>query len=115
MTIPMTAPALLIEVSPSHDLEGGDLGNAANLEDAIGAILNIDETYLLTSLRHTIDTIGEAFKPKEGGIDESEVKFGIKVNASGNVFVAAMSADVTLEITLKWKRDAAVLLSKVQE
>jgi len=115
MTAPMTAPALLIEVSTSHDFEGGDLGNAAGpAAAAIGAILSIDETYLLTSLRHTIDTIGEAFKPREGGIDESEVKFGVKVNTSGNVFVAAMSADVTLEVTLKWKREAAVLVPKVQ-
>jgi hypothetical protein len=58
---------------------------------------------VINAMSDTIDAIAEAFRPKPGGPESCQLKFGIKIAAAGNLILAKMGTDVSLEVTLTWK------------
>ena len=44
-------------------------------------------------------------RPTKGGPAETELEFGIKINADGNVVLARTGADVHLTLKVRWNRE----------
>jgi hypothetical protein len=66
-------------------------------------VKNIPVETVINAMSDTIDAIAGAFRPRPGGPESCQLKFGVKIAAQGNLILAKMGTDVSLEITLTWK------------
>lgn len=124
MTV-VSRPTLLIEVTaqdvalapapgdalPPPPDDGGHY--SADGRSPVRAVLDrlapvaVDTAAVVAAVSETLDSLAAAFRPRKGGPAGCEVKFGLKVSGSGNVILAKMGTEVTLEVKLTWNREDA--------
>lgn len=51
-----------------------------------------------------VDSVADAVKPKADGPESCQVKFALKITGNGNVILAKMGSEISLEVTITWKR-----------
>lgn len=78
----------------NSSLPGGQVAGYASL------VVN----QLSASIQEVIDAVAEAVKPSATGPESCQVKFGLKVSGQGNVILAKMGSELTMEVTVTWKR-----------
>ena len=100
---------LKVEVGISEPLldSGGHMGGGAArlLQNAVEQLTYVDIDALVASISVTIEDLTEAFRPKPGGPESCEVKFGFKVGGSGDIILAKIDSEVNIEVKLTWKRE----------
>lgn len=70
----------------------------------LAGLAEIPGEKLVDSIRETVDLIGKAFTPHEGGPESCEIKFGLKITAGGTVVLAQVGTELNLEVSVTWKR-----------
>lgn len=100
---------LQVEVDvPADDKEGPSSTRYSNRTEIstfmVRQVKDIPVETMINAMSETIDAIAEAFRPKPGGPESCQLKFGIKIAAQGNLILAKMGTDVSLEVTLTWKQ-----------
>lgn len=121
-----TKATLLVEVSPHESAlvppsgeelsrspddggffaaEGRSSTTKSALERFVPVAMDVDA--IVAAVSQTVESLAEAFRPKEGGPASCEVKFGLEVSGSGNVILAKMGSKVNLEVKLTWNREGA--------
>ena len=60
--------------------------------------------HLSSAIQEVIDTVAAAVKPSATGPESCQVKFALKVSGQGNVILAKMGSELTMEVTVTWKR-----------
>ena len=71
---------------------------------AVAGLADIPGQALVDSIRDTVELIGKTFTPDKDGPESCEIKFGLKISASGNVVLAQMGSELNLEVSVTWKR-----------
>lgn len=93
---------LLIEVSPVAGSE--PTSTVSRAQDAVTDAFQRAQTAIVAVASSTVDLVGrmgqQAVCP-----DQVEVKFGLKISAQGNVILAGVSGEATLEVTLLYNSD----------
>lgn len=60
--------------------------------------------HLSSAIQEVIDTVAAAVKPSAAGPKSCQVKFALKVSGQGNVILAKMGSELTMEVTVTWER-----------
>lgn len=108
-----TDKSISIEVArPATESKDRRRVSGGAIQGVVKDVIKVNLKDWMESLQETVKDVGAAFKPVVGGPETTEVKFGVKVDAKGKVFLAEVGADVTLEVKLVWKRETAPATSK---
>jgi len=59
---------------------------------------------LSSAIQEAIDTIAQTVKPSADGPESCQIKFGLNVSGQGNVILAKMGSELSMEVTITWKR-----------
>lgn len=86
------------------DIGPGNLEGRGNMVKAMQGYVSIAAETLSNELQDMIDTVAEVLKPREGGPESCQAKFGVKLNSRGNVILAELGSEVSFEVTVTWKR-----------
>ena len=82
----------------------GNLQGRGNLAETVQGYTQIAVEELSKELRGVIDAIAGVLKPQAGGPESCQAKFGLKLNSKGGVILAEVGGEVSLEVTVTWKR-----------
>ena len=97
---------ILVETSTVEDTMSAPLPqlNAGLSVSSVATYTSLMVDQLSDAIQEVIDIVAETVKPSPTGPESCQIKFGLKVSGEGNVILAKMGTDLTLEVTVTWKR-----------
>ncbi|MEV0326874.1 CU044_2847 family protein [Micromonospora echinospora] len=94
-----------LQVEVARPVGSEETGAGGKVRDTASEAFDRAQDAIVAMATSTVDTIArlgeQSLRP-----DEVQVKFGLKFSAKGNVIVAGVSSEATLEVTLTYRATA---------
>lgn len=74
------------------------------INQAIAQFAQVDMSVLTGALSSIVDQMAAALIPQEGGPEQCEMEFGLKIAADGNIIISKIGGEMSMRIKLTWKR-----------
>jgi hypothetical protein len=95
---------VLVEITGSTERHIAGKPYSAGLGGVAAQIALVDFAKVTGSIAVLVDQMAVQLRPRPGGPAQTEVQFGMKVSAEGNVIISKLGGEASLTVKVIWDR-----------